>query len=57
MPFFYTGNRTVYSPENTKLEQFYSFLEKHNSIFSGSKFYEELLDTYEKLDDELKEEK
>ncbi|GKU81234.1 hypothetical protein [Niallia sp. NCCP-28] len=57
MPFFFTGNKTVYSSENPKLEQFYSFLEKYSSNFSGSKFYEELLNMYQKLDEELKEEK
>ncbi|MEK5524114.1 hypothetical protein [Heyndrickxia sp. FSL W8-0423] len=57
MPYFDTKDRTVYSPVNPKLEPLYSFLEQYQKTFSGSNFFEELLDTYEYLDQVFKEEK
>jgi hypothetical protein len=57
MPYFYSENRTVYSPENHLLNELYDFLECHNHLFSGSRLYGQLIEIYENLDEELKEEK
>lgn len=57
MPYFDTKERTVFSPRNPKLEPFYSFLEQYQQTLSGSNFFEELIDTYEYLDQVLKEDK
>jgi hypothetical protein len=57
MPYFDSKERTVFSPQNPKLEPFYSFLEQYQKTFSGSNFYDELIDTYEYLDQVMKEEK
>lgn len=57
MPFFHAKDRTVMSPINPKLEPLYDFIEKYQKTFSGSNFYDELIDTYEYLDQVFKEEK
>ncbi|MEH7392606.1 hypothetical protein [Bacillus sp. JJ1474] len=57
MPFFYAKDRTVMSPINPKLEPLFDFLEQYQKSFSGSNFYDELVDTYEYLDQVFKEEK
>ena len=54
MPYFESKKRTVYSPENSKLEILFNFLEKHNQSLSGSDLYNALVDIYETLDEELK---
>ncbi len=56
MPYFEAKKRTVYSPGNSKLEILFNFLEKHNQSLSGSDLYNDLVDIYETLDEELKEE-
>ncbi|MDE5054867.1 hypothetical protein NDK25_21880 [Niallia taxi] len=56
MPYFEAKKRTVYSPENSKLEILFNFLEKHNQSLSGSDLYNDLVDIYENLDEEMKEE-
>lgn len=55
MPYFDSKNRTVFSPQNDKLEPFYKLLEQYQKTLSGSNFFEELLDTYEYLDQVFKE--
>lgn len=55
MPYFDTKERTVMSPINPKLEPLYTFLEQYQRTFSGSNFFDELIDTYEYLDQVLKE--
>ncbi|MDQ0268918.1 hypothetical protein [Cytobacillus purgationiresistens] len=57
MPYFDSKERTVFSPHNPKLEPFYSYLDQYQKTFSGSNFFEELIDTYEYLDQVFKEEK
>ena len=57
MPYFESKDRTVFSPQNPKLEPLYKFIEQYQKTFSGSNFYDELIDTYEYLDQVLKEDK
>jgi hypothetical protein len=57
MPFFDAKDRTVMSPINPKLEPLYVFLEKYQQSLSGSQFFDDLLDTYEYLDQIFKEDK
>ena len=57
MPFFHAKDRTVMSPINQKLGPLYEFLEQYQRTFSGSNFFDELIDTYEYLDQVFKEEK
>ena len=57
MSFFHAKDRTVLRPINPKLEPLYDFLEQYQKTFSGSNFYDELIDTYEYLDQVFKEEK
>lgn len=55
MPYFDSKNRTVFSPQNDKLEPFYKLLEQYQQTLSGSNFFDDLLDTYEYLDQVFKE--
>lgn len=57
MPWTETKNRTVFSPVNPVLEPLYEFIEKYQANLSGSKFFDELIDNYEYMDQKLKEEK
>ncbi|MGD6894317.1 hypothetical protein ACQCVI_04750 [Bacillus infantis] len=57
MPYFDSKDRTVFSPQNEKLEPFYKFLEQYQRTLSGSNFFDELIDTYEYLDQIFKEDK
>jgi hypothetical protein len=56
MAYFDSKDRTVFSPQNEKLEPFYKFLEQYQRTLSGSNFFDELIDTYEYLDQVIKEE-
>jgi len=57
VPFFYTEDKTIYSPvNNPALEELYNFLEKHQKLLSGSAFYDQLIAIYQKLDMKSKEE-
>ncbi|MED5102475.1 hypothetical protein NSS71_25520 [Niallia sp. FSL W8-0951] len=57
MPWFEAKDRTVHSPVNPKLEPFYKLLEQYEKSLSGSNLYEDLVETYEYLDQVFKEEK
>lgn len=56
MPYFNSKNRTIFSPRNAALEDFYNLLEKYEPIIGGSRVFEDMVDTYEFLDSTLKEE-
>lgn len=57
MPYVNTKDRTVFSPQNEKLDPLYNLIEKHQQALSGSNFFDELIETYEYLDQIMKEEK
>lgn len=62
MPFFhskdiYYQNKTIWSPETPALVALYNFLEEHRELLEGSRIYQSLTEIYEKMDEELKEEK
>ncbi|MFJ7831770.1 hypothetical protein ACIQXU_16285 [Peribacillus sp. NPDC097284] len=54
--YFETKKNTVFSPDNSKLENLYKLLEKHEAALGGSHFYDDLIEVYESLENELKEE-
>jgi hypothetical protein len=54
--YFETKKNTVFSPTNLKLESLYKILEKHEPALGGSHFYDDLIEIYESLENELKEE-
>lgn len=54
--YFKTKKNTVFSPANPKLEILYNWLEKHESTLGGSHSYNDLIEIYESLESELKEE-
>lgn len=55
MSYFDSKDRTVFSPQVDVLDPLYEFLEKYHKAFSGSNFFDELIETYESLDYALKE--
>lgn len=56
MPFFGSkSSRTIFSPKNELLEPLYNLIEKYDSVLAGCSFYEELIETYEYLDQVIKE--
>lgn len=55
MPWFEAKDRTVFSPVNPKLEPFYNLLEQYQKALSGSNLYDDLIETYEYLDQVFKE--
>jgi len=57
MPWFEAKDRTVHSPVNPVLEPLYQFIEQYQKTFSGSNFFEELINNYEYLDQMLAERK
>lgn len=57
MPWFQAKDRTVFSPVNPKLEPLFKLLEQYEKSLSGSNLYEDLVETYEYLDQVFKEEK
>ncbi|MFI8492192.1 hypothetical protein ACIGC1_04665 [Peribacillus butanolivorans] len=54
--YFETKKNTVFSPANPKLENLYNLLKKHEPTLGGSHFYDDLIEIYESLENELKEE-
>ncbi|WP_340373259.1 hypothetical protein [Peribacillus sp. FSL E2-0218] len=54
--YFETKKNTVFSPANPKLESLYNLLEKHEPALGGSHFYDDLIEIYETLENNLKEE-
>jgi hypothetical protein len=57
MPYFESKDRTVFSPQNEKLEPFYKILEQYQQSIGGSNLFDDLVETYEYLDFVLKEKK
>ncbi|QOK28035.1 hypothetical protein IIE26_05020 [Cytobacillus oceanisediminis] len=57
MAYFDSKDRTVFSPQNEKLEPFYKILEQYNQTIGGSNLFDDLVETYEYLDFVLKEKK
>ncbi|WP_187445016.1 hypothetical protein [Rossellomorea vietnamensis] len=57
MPYFDTKNGIVYAPENPELYGLYLLLKKHYEVLGNSKFYDDLIQTYESLDQSYKEKK
>jgi hypothetical protein len=55
MPYFEAKDRTVFSPQNEKLEALYKTLEKHHKSIGGSNLFDDLVETYEYLDFALRE--
>jgi len=53
--YFDSKNGTVYEPGNPILKSFYEALKKHEPSISGSRFFEDLKEVYETLDQDLKE--
>jgi len=53
---FETKNGPVYEPGNQVLNGMYKLLEKHAPSLSGSRLFEDLVDVYESLNMDLKEE-
>jgi hypothetical protein len=57
MPYFDTKNGIVYAPDNQSLNGLYELIKKHQDTLGNSRFYEDLIDVYETLDFDLKEDK
>ncbi|MGP9039780.1 hypothetical protein [Cytobacillus kochii] len=54
MPYFDSKDRTVFSPQNDKLEPFYKLLEQYHQTIGGSHLFDDLVETYEYLDSVFK---
>jgi hypothetical protein len=54
---FDADKRTVFEPENKVLNSFYETLKKHAPSLAGSKVFEDLVDVYEALEFDTREEK
>ncbi|WP_374717916.1 hypothetical protein [Neobacillus sp.] len=53
--YFDTKKGPVYEPENQLLSNLYKVLEKHAPILEGSRLFEDLVEVYEDLEMNLKE--
>jgi hypothetical protein len=51
--WFEANGKTVFSPKNAELNPIYSVLEKIAPQFSGSRFFDELVDAYLTADEDL----
>jgi hypothetical protein len=56
MPYFDTKNGMVFAPSNPELNGLYLLIKKHYEVLGNSRFYDDLIDVYETLDLDLKEE-
>ncbi|WP_430482778.1 hypothetical protein [Rossellomorea marisflavi] len=56
MSHFDTDKGIVWAPMNPLLESFYNHLAAHQSVLGNSRFYEDLIEIYETLEHDLKEE-
>ncbi len=54
--YFNTKNGAVFEPKNPMLAGLYKLLEKHEPSLSGSRVFDDLVEVYETLDNDLKEE-
>lgn len=50
MTYFETKHKSVFSPGNPILTDFYNLLEKYAPILGDSPFFEDFVDVYETLD-------
>jgi hypothetical protein len=57
MPYFDTKNGIVYAPDNPELHGLYSLIKKHYEVLGNSRFYDDLIEAYEALDLELRNER
>lgn len=55
--YFNRKKGAIFSPEDSKLMPLYNLLEKYQKSLDGSEFYEEMVEVYESLETDLKEEK
>ncbi len=55
--YFETKHKTVFSPKNSLLDELYRYLEKQAPVIGDSRLFEDLVDVYEALDEELEERK
>lgn len=55
--YFNRKKGAIFSPEDSKLVPFYNLLEKHQKSLDGSELYEEMVEIYEGLETDLREEK
>ncbi|MDF2791331.1 MAG: hypothetical protein K0S80_4433 [Neobacillus sp.] len=53
---FDTKKGPVYEPDHPALNGMYELLKKHADTLSGSRLYEDLVDVYESINMDLKEE-
>ncbi|KAB2335052.1 hypothetical protein [Bacillus mesophilum] len=53
---FETKNGTVYEPVNPILTSLFNTLKKNAPVLDGSRVFEDLVEAYETLDQDLKEE-
>lgn len=56
MDSFYVSNGIVYEPQNKMLRSFYEALKKHAPSLGGSRAFEDLIDAYEALEYDMREE-
>lgn len=54
--YFDSKKGPVYAPDRPELKSFYELLQKHHETLGGSRLFEDLVDVYETLDQDLKEE-
>ncbi|MEI5909423.1 hypothetical protein WAK64_20555 [Bacillus spongiae] len=56
-PYFTNKNGMTFEPTHSILQDLYKHIEKYNSVLGGSRFYDDLIDIYETIDFDLKEDK
>lgn len=54
--YFETKNGPVWEPSNQMLKSFYKVLEKNAPVLDGSRVFDDLIEAYEALEADLKEE-
>ncbi|MBG9653707.1 MULTISPECIES: hypothetical protein [Cytobacillus] len=55
--YFNRKKGAIFSPEDEKLLPFYNLLEKYQKSLDGSQIYADMVEVYESLETDLKEEK
>jgi hypothetical protein len=53
VPYFETKKHSVFSPENPTLTHFYSLLEKYAPVIGDSPLFDDLVDLYHTLDQDI----
>lgn len=54
--YFNTKKGAIFSPEDEKLLPFYNLLEKYQGTLDGSQVYADMVEVYEAIEMDLKEE-